>query len=198
MKQYTVSLYGWDLNAQWHGPDEIEVGVATALVRKLRPRTGWYSGQLCCCDDLQMNVHAAVRDLGDAVIAILDFPDSPGAPAQVLAIVAAHRRARVRSDFAFNFTCYLALLDAVGEEAELPVHEGIEQAMTEQAADANLVFTITSTTMPCEFAIGMAATTECVIGSVLAWVEEIDGTDLASRQLVPTSNSTSSGISNSA
>jgi hypothetical protein len=95
MKQYTVSLYGWDLNAQWHGPDEIEVGAATALVRKLRPRTGWYSGQLCCCDDLQMNVHAAVRDLGDAVIAILDFPDSPGAPAQVLAIVAAHRRARV-------------------------------------------------------------------------------------------------------
>jgi hypothetical protein len=90
------------------------------------------------------------------------------------------------------------LLDAIGGGAELPVHEGIEQAMTEQASDANLVFTITPTTMPCEFAIGMAATTECVIGSVLAWVEEIDGTDLASRQLVPTSNSTSSGTSNSA
>ena len=195
MKHRSLFLYGWDLEAQWHGPDEIEVATALALVRKLRPRTGWYSGPLFCGDDLNLNLHTVVRDLGDVAVATLDFPDLGGAPAQVLAIVPGHRRGQLRSDFAFNFTAYLTLLNALPEGAELPVHDGIERAMTEQAPDASLVFAITSTNMPCEFAIQMAGAMECVVGSVLEWVEEADSAYLASRQLAPTPTSTRSGTS---
>ena len=122
-----------------------------------------------------MNLHVAVRDLGDAVVAALDFPNASGAPAQVLAIVPGHRRNRVRAEFPFNFTSYLALLNALPESAELTVHDGIEAAMKQQSLNANLVFAITSAAMPCEFAIEMAGATDCVAGSVLAWLEENDG-----------------------
>jgi hypothetical protein len=195
MKHRTVYLYGWDPKAQWHGPDEIEVAAPPGLVRKLRFRTGWYSGPLACSDAVGSNLHLVARDLDDAVLATLDFPDASGAPAQVLAIIPGHRRGQVRPEFPFNFTSYLALLNALPEGAELAVHDGVEAAMKEQSSTASLVFAITSAAMPCEFAIEMAGATECLIGGILAWVEAKDGAYLAARQFAPTPTSTSSGTS---
>lgn len=171
MKQRTVSLYGWDLDAEWHGPDEIEVRAASKLVRKLRMRTGWYAGPLYCEESAAMSLHIMVRDLGDAAVATVDFADAAGAPAQVLAIVPGERRPLVRADFPFSFTSYLSLLKVLPEGAELPVHDGIERAIREQAGSATLVFAVMGTAMPCEYAIAMAGATECAVGSILDWME---------------------------
>lgn len=171
MRQRTVSLYGWDLDAEWHGPDEIEVRAARKLARKLRLRTGWYSGPLHCDESTALSLHMMVRDVGDAAVATVDFADAAGAPAQVLAIIPGERRTLVRSDFAFSFTSYLSLLKVLPEGAELPVHDGMERAIREQERRATLVFAITGATMPCEYAIAMAEAAECAVGSILDWME---------------------------
>ena len=168
MKPTAISLYGWDPAADWFGPEEIAVQPTAQLLRRLRHRSGWYAGTLRCSSFLIPDVFVTARDLGDVAVATMDLPNMPG-PVQILGVLPAARRNRLRAEFAFHLTSYAAMLNALPASAELAVCDGIEAAVAQQA-NSSIAFSIQPETLPCDLAIAMGHAIECLCGSILAWI----------------------------
>lgn len=170
MRRTAISLYGWDPLSEWFGPEEICVQPTTQLLRRFRHRSGWYAGTVRCSSPVSPDVFVTARDLGDVAVATMDLPNMP-APVQLLGVLPAVRRSSLRAEFAFHFTSYAALLNALPGSAEAAVYDGIEAALAQQE-NGNIAFSIQPETFPCELAIDMAHAIECLCGSILRWTSD--------------------------
>src|SRR5215831_15879672 len=102
-----VHLYGWDSRSQlWHGPNELaECAPDKRLLHSLyaAPGSSWY-GPVNCCDGGRF--FALVHDLSDCAMAALYCDESKAGPAEILVVIPADRRSRLRAEFSFEFLSF--------------------------------------------------------------------------------------------
>jgi hypothetical protein len=175
-----IALHGWDSRDQvWHGPDELAYALCGSreILRKLRPLASSWHGKLHAQmpGQLSLNFCASIHDLGDAGLAIIDLEGSPGGPLEVTLVVPAHRRARVRTDFAFEFAAFLRFLEGLESSgSELAIHDYIQRVLSETGAATTLVFSIETRFLESEVQILIAEQVERLAMSMIAWMTEKD------------------------
>lgn len=180
-----IALHGWDSRGQvWHGPDELayEISGSREILRKLRPLASSWHGRLHAqmAGQLSLNFCASIHDLGDAGIAIIDLEGSPGGPLEVTLVVPAHRRARVREDFAFEFAAFLRFLEGPKSSgSELAIHDYIHRVLSETGATTTLVFSVETRFLESEVQILIAEQVERLAISMIAWMTEKDASHAA-------------------
>jgi len=179
-REPSIVLHGWDSRGQvWHGPDELAYALSSSreILRKLRPLASSWHGRLHTQlpGRLSIDFYASIHDLGDAGLAIIDLEGSPGGPLEVTLVVPAHRRARVRKDFAFEFAAFLRFLEGpVSSGSELAIHDYIHRVLSETGSATTLVFSIETRFLEREVQILIAEQVERLAISMIAWMNEKD------------------------
>jgi hypothetical protein len=175
-----VALHGWDSRGQvWHGPDELAYALngSKEILRKLRTSAGSWHGRLHAqmAGQLALDFCASIYDLGDAGVASIDLESAPGGPLEVTLVVPAHRRARVRKDFAFEFAAFLRFLEGPESSgSELAIHDYIHRVLSETGSATTLVFSIETRFLESEVQILIAEQVERLAISMIAWMTEKD------------------------
>ena len=173
-----IELYSWDSRSRsWSGPDEIGYTLkgSRRILDRLREGNGSWRGEL----RLQtagipaVTFWAQVRDLGDVYLATLDLGEYPGGPLETILVVPAERRARLRGEFAFEFTAFLRFLEGPASHgAEFAFHDGLERLLREAPSAAMIVISVeTRFTSPDEHLL-TAQAGERLIMSMVAWAAE--------------------------
>ncbi len=184
MSPERIELHGWDAEAQaWHGPDELALTLrgCRALLHKLREAPGSWYGRLRAQapGEMPLNLCAAVHDLGDAGLAILDIEGSPGGPLEIILVVPAQRRAKIRQDLAFEFVSFLRFLEgAESVGAEIALHDYVERVLRQDGEPATLIFTIESPSTPADAHLPLSQQAERLAASMIAWMAAKDGSSL--------------------
>jgi hypothetical protein len=168
----------------WHGPDELAYALSSVreILRKLRPLASSWHGRLHAqmAGQLSLNFCASIHDLGDAGLAIIDLEGSPGGPLEVTLVVPAHRRTRVRKDFAFEFAAFLRFLEGPESSgSELAIHDYIHRVLSETGSATTLVFSIETRFLEREVQILIAEQVERLAISMIAWMNEKDASHSA-------------------
>ena len=133
--QRSVQLYGWDSRTgTWSGPTGLgPAGRASRrLLETLRamPGNSWF-GRLKCSSpgEPAARFFAVIHHLEDCAVAMVYCDESKTGPAEVLAVIPAEVRSRLRPEFAFEFLAFASFLGAVTESAAITVHERITTAI---------------------------------------------------------------------
>ena len=177
-----IALHGWDSRDQmWHGPDELAYTLSGSaqILRKLRPLASSWHGRLHAQmpGQLSLDFCTSIYDLGDAGLATIDLEGSPDGPLEVTLVVPAHRRARVRKDFAVEFAAFLRFLEGPKSSgSELAIHDHIHRVLSETGAATTLVFSVETTFLEREVQILIAEEVERLAIGMIAWMTEKDAT----------------------
>jgi hypothetical protein len=170
-----IHLFGWDARSRtWHGPNEFSEASMPdkRFLRALQSATGssWYGPVSCCAPgDMPARFFALVHDLSDCAVALLYCDESKAGPAEVVAVIPASRRARLREEFAFEFLAFARFLRTVDAEAEFQVHQAITSAIAE--GDSNtLVFSISSGIWPSDLDPVLSLCVEKVAVTLREWI----------------------------
>ena len=173
-----IHLYGWDSRSgTWCGTDE--TGRCSLpdrrLLQALRAVTGrsWY-GKVSCrtSGGSATRFFALVHDLSDCAIASIYCDESKAGPAEILAVIPAHRRAHLRSEFAFEFLAFASFLGSLSAGAELQVHDAIASAIADQSDSTTLVFSISSGLLPSDLDPVLSCCVEKVAVTLCQWLDE--------------------------
>jgi len=153
------------------------LGGSREILRKLRPLASSWHGRLGARVPGAPSVtfSASISGLGDAGLAMIDLEGSSGGPLEVTLVVPAHRLARVRKDFAFEFAAFLRFLEGPESSGtELAIHDYIHRVLGEADAATSLVFSIETRFVEREVQILIAEQVERLAMSMLAWMTEKD------------------------
>jgi hypothetical protein len=171
-------LYGWDSRSQtWHGPNELGSAVSTAhrLFEQLlgAPGRSWYGPVNCSLTgEAPGRFFAVVHGLRDCAVAMVYWDESKAGPAEIVAVVPASARGRLRQDFAFELVAFANFLCSLGEGAEMAVHDGIAAALAETSPNESLVFSISTDLGRSDADHVLSLCVEKVARSMLRWLEE--------------------------
>jgi hypothetical protein len=113
-----------------------------------------------------------VHDLSDCAIASIYCDESKAGPAEILAVIPAHRRAHLRSEFAFEFLAFASFLGSLSAGAELQVHDAIASAIADQSDSTTLVFSISSGLLPSDLDPVLSCCVEKVAVTLCQWLDE--------------------------
>jgi hypothetical protein len=173
-----VQLYGWDSRSStWHGPNEFSAGKApsTRLLVALRsaPGQSWY-GPVNCCSGREpvTRLFTLVHKFADCATAMIYCNESKTGPAEILAVLPAQRRSRLRPEFAFEFLSFARFLGSVDAGAELHVHDAITAAIAETRDSDSLVFSIGSGLWPSDRDHVLSECVEKIAVTLLEWLGE--------------------------
>ena len=141
-----VKLHGWDPRpARGMGPpsSRSRSAAAGAFLSQLRELPGSWYGKLRteAPEEPPLSFHVAIHDLGDAGLALLDIQGSPGGPLEVVLVIPAQRRARIRPDMAFEFVAFLGFLRGLESPgSEMAIYDYIQRVRGEADEQCTLVF----------------------------------------------------------
>ena len=175
-----IHLYGWDAHSQtWHGPNEFGPSGSAdkRLLRALRfaPSKSWYGPVNCpASGEAAARFFALVHDLSDCAVALIYCDESKAGPAEVLAVIPAERRARLRDEFAFEFLSFARFLGTLSAEAEFQVHSAITAALADSGSHT-LVFSISSGLWPGDLDPVLSRCVETVAVTLRQWQAESGG-----------------------
>jgi len=113
-----------------------------------------------------------VHDLKDCAVAMVYCGDSKAGPAEVLAVIPAELRARLRPEFAFEFLAFARFLGAFGDAAAITVHDRITAAMEESPPTDSLVFSLCTGMWPADRDPVLSQCIETIAMSLLPWLAE--------------------------
>lgn len=172
-----ISLYGWDSQSEtWHGPSELGCGIPdTRLLQALEGVAGksWYGAVNCCkSHGLEGRFFALVHDLSDCATASIYCGESKAGPAEILAVIPAGRRARLRDEFAFEFVSFARFLGSISAGAELRVHDAIASAIAEEPDSRTIVFSISSGLWPEDLEPVLSRCVEKIAVTLCQWLAE--------------------------
>jgi hypothetical protein len=85
-----------------------------------------------------------VHRLRDCAVAAVYCDETKAGPAEIVAVIPAEHRACVRADFAFEFVAFASFLAALGDDADMRVHDGIAAALAETVESDSLIFSIST------------------------------------------------------
>jgi hypothetical protein len=173
-----IQLFGWDSRTEtWSGPTGLSPAGRTSkrLVNTLRtlPGNAWY-GHLNCVSagEPSARFFVVIHDLKDCAVAMVYCGESKAGPAEVLAVVPAELRPRLRPEFAFEFLAFASFLGAVSESAAVTLQERITAAIEESAPEDSLVFSLCTGLWPSDRDAALSQCIETIAGSVLPWLAE--------------------------
>ena len=186
-----IQLHGWDARLHaWHGPDELTFKLTGCrrILGKLRQLPGSWYGRLRAeiPGGVPLSFCASIHDLGDAGLASLDLDGSPYGPMEVLLVVPAQRRSKIRPELAFEFVAFLRFLEgpeSVG--AEMAIHDYIERVLREAGERESLIFSIETRSVEPEVRILISQQAERLAMSMIAWMAEKDVRRSAAKQTAP-------------
>ncbi len=172
-----ILLYGWDSRSEtWCGPDEPSRCSLPdrRLLLALRGVTGksWY-GRVHGCSSTgpAARFFAMVHDLSDCAVAAIYCDESKAGPAEIVAVLPAGRRARLRSDFAFEFLAFARFLGSLSDPATLRLHDDIAAAIASRQDSDTLVFSISSGLWPGDLDAVLSGCVEKVALALCQWME---------------------------
>jgi hypothetical protein len=174
----SVHLYGWDSRTgTWSGPTGL--GSAGRASRRLldtlsaMPRKSWFGSLKCSSPgEPPASFFATVHRLDDCAMAMLYCADSKTGPAEILAVIPAELRSRLRPEFAFEFLAFASFLGAIGESAAITVQARIAAAIEESSADDSLVFSLCTGLWPTDRDPVLSQCVETIAMSLLPWMAE--------------------------
>jgi hypothetical protein len=98
--------------------------------------------------------------------------ESKTGPAEVVVVVPANRRDRLRPDFAFELVAYTGFLGCLGgAESSMAVHEHIAGALAETGRGESLVFSITTGLWDSDRDLVLSRCVEKIALAMLQWLE---------------------------
>jgi hypothetical protein len=171
-----VHIYGWDsLSGTWNGPNQL--GCCSLpdgrLLRALEaaPGKSWYGPVNCrTADGPATRFFALVHDLSDCGITSIYCDESKAGPAEILAVIPAHRCSHLRNEFAFEFLAYARFLDSLSAGAELQVHDAIASAIADPHDSKTLVFSISSGLWPSDCDAVLSCCIEKIAVTLCQWL----------------------------
>ncbi|HTP31503.1 MAG TPA: hypothetical protein VMJ75_04965 [Candidatus Acidoferrales bacterium] len=173
----TICLYGWDSRSQtWHGPNALGPGAGPdrRLLQSLRaaPGNSWYGAVSCgSAGERATRFFVLVHDLSDCAVASIYCDESKAGPAEIVAVVPASRRARLREEFAFEFLAFARFLGALGAGDEVQVHDAIAAACTEHRDARAVVFSMSSGIWPRDLDPVLSCCVEKIAITLCEWLK---------------------------
>lgn len=168
-----MQWYGWDsAHATWHGPNALSEGTqpSRTLLNALRSAQGSWFGPVCASGEDSARFFTVIHDLSDCALSIIYCDESKIGPAEVVVVMPASRRERLRPEFAFEFLAFCRFLNVVHAGHECQVHEAIAQGISETAAEDDLVFSFSSGLWPSDLDHVLSRCVEKVAVSVSRWL----------------------------
>jgi len=109
----------------------------------------WY-GPVNCLSGREpvTRLFVLVHKFADCATAMIYCDESTTGPAEILVVLPAQRRSRLRPEFVFEFLSFVRFLGAVDAGAELHVHDAITAAIAETRGSDSLIFSISSGLWP--------------------------------------------------
>jgi hypothetical protein len=105
-------------------------------------------------------------DLTDAGLAIVHLD---GTPIGALTVLPAHRRPRLRNEFAFAFVAHLSFLDGlIDAESELTIHDYVDRLLRTERT-STLVFTVEAARADSDASIVLSTYLEKLAIAMLQW-----------------------------
>jgi len=175
---HNVQLHGWDsLSQSWNGPNELCLSHTGTqrLVEALRsaPGKSWYGPVQCAASGHgQARFFALIHALQDCAVAMLYCDESKTGPAEIVIVIPAERRGRIREEFAFEFVAFASFLGCLNASAGLAVHDRITAALGEPSESDSLVFSINSGLWESELDHVLSRCVEKVAVAMLNWLAE--------------------------
>ena len=173
-----IQLFGWDSRTgTWSGPTGLGAPgrAAKSLLNTLRgtPGKSWF-GPLKCTSpgEPEARFFVVIQQLDDCAVAMVYCGDSKAGPAEVLAVVPAELRGRLRPEFAFEFLAFSSFLGAVGESAAITVQDGIAAAIEESSPKDSLVFSLCTGLWPSDLDPALSQCIETIAMSLLPWLAD--------------------------
>ena len=174
----SIRLYGWDSRTgTWSGPTGLGSAGrdSTRLLNTLRTMHGrsWF-GPLQCASpgEPPARFFVTVHHLEDCAVAMVYCGDSKTGPVEVLAVIPAELRSRLRPEFAFEFLAFASFLGAIGESAAITVQDRIAAAIEESSAADSLVFSLCTGLWPSDRDPVLSQCIETIATSLLPWLAE--------------------------
>ncbi|HYW43072.1 MAG TPA: hypothetical protein VE959_09450 [Bryobacteraceae bacterium] len=173
---HTVQLYGWDSRSHsWHGPNELGHGSTGTqkLYEALRgaPGQSWYGPVNCSASGEPGRFFALAHALRDCGVAMVYCDESKSGPAEIVTVIPAEQRARLRPEFAFEFVAFAGFLGSIGTGADMAVNDCIEAALAETAQDDSLVFSISTGLWVSDLDHVLSRCVEKIAIAMLRWLE---------------------------
>ena len=173
-----IQLYGWDSRTgTWSGPTGLDSAgrAARRLLNTLRTTSGrsWF-GPLRCASpgEPPARFFVTVHDLKDCAVAMVYCGDSKAGPAEVLAVIPAELRSRLRPEFAFEFLAFASFLGAIPDSAAITLQDRITAAIEESPATDSLVFSLCTGLWPSDRDPVLSQCIETIATSLLPWLAE--------------------------
>ncbi|MGO9256784.1 MAG: hypothetical protein ACLQU1_10845 [Bryobacteraceae bacterium] len=172
-----IHLYGWDSRSEtWHGPNELDGGSLPdrRLLQALRaaPGRSWYGPVSCgASGGPASRFFALVQDLSDCAVALIYCDETKAGPVEILAVVPADRRSRLRDEFAFEFLTFAHFLGSLNAGAELQIHDAIASAIADRGESEALVFSISSGLWPSDLDPVLSRCVEKVAVTLCEWLD---------------------------
>jgi hypothetical protein len=173
-----IQLFGWDSRTgTWSGPTGLGLAgrASKRLLNTLRTMQGksWFGPlKFASPGEPEARFFVVVHGLRDCAVAMVYCGDSKTGPAEVLAVIPAELRPRLRPEFAFEFLAFSSFLDAVGESAAITVQERIAAAMEESPKADSLVFSLCTGLWPSDLDAVLSQCVETIATSLLAWLAD--------------------------
>ena len=173
-----IQLFGWDSRTgTWSGPTGLGAPGRDSkrLLNTLRETSGqsWF-GPLKCASpgEPPARFFVVIQRLEDCAMAMVYCGDSKAGPAEVLAVIPAGLRPRLRPEFAFEFLAFASFLGAVSESAAITVQDRIAAAMEESSPADSLVFSLCTGLWPSDLDPVLSQCVETIAMSLLPWLAE--------------------------
>jgi hypothetical protein len=170
-----IRIYGWDARSEtWHGPNELRgCGADKRLLRALQGVHGksWFGPVTCRSNgEPATRFFALVHDLSDSALASIYCDESKAGPAEILVVIPAHRRPRLREDFAFEFLSHARFLGAIAPGSELRLHDAIAEGLAQPSDSTTLVFSIASGSWPSDLDHVLSGCVEKLAVTLSCWL----------------------------
>jgi hypothetical protein len=168
-----IHIHGWDSTGWfWHEltdivPEAYETG---AMLRKLRKAPAAFQGKCRVPGSPVFEFQTTAYDVTDAGLAIVHLDGAPGGPIAALTVIPAHRRPRLRNEFAFGFVAHLSFLDGlINPDSQLAIHDYVENLLLAEPT-STLVFTVETARACSDTSIVLSAYLEKLSIAMLQWL----------------------------
>jgi hypothetical protein len=113
---------------------------------------------------------AVVHNLPDCAAAMVYCDESKAGPAELVVVIPAERRSRLRAEFAFEFVAFASFLGCIGAGADLPIHDWIVNAIAETDPSDSLVLTISTGLWTIDLDYMLSRCVEKIAIAMLLWL----------------------------
>jgi hypothetical protein len=113
-----------------------------------------------------------VHRLVDCAAAMVYCDESKAGPAELVVVIPAERRSRLRADFAFEFVAFAGFLGCIGPGADLSIHDWIAGAIAETGPSDALVLSISTGLWTIDRDYVLSQCVEKIAIAMLQWTRE--------------------------